>query len=193
MSITDPRPRRRDPEGRRRAILSAAAEILVEQGAAALTHRAVAARAGVSLGSTTRYFASIDELQEAALGLLADEIDTSLDEVERELNLPGDLAERCAGLVYEWLLDARQVRASMALTTAATSDPHLRALALRWSDRLTEILAAKIGQERAIALDIALNGALVHAALHDTPISQRAIARTVRALMAMPDPESEQQ
>ena len=41
-----PTPGRRDPEGRRRAIVAAAAEIIVEPGGT-LTHRLVAARAGV--------------------------------------------------------------------------------------------------------------------------------------------------
>lgn len=77
-----PVPGRRDPAGRRRAILTAATEIVVEQGPAALTHRAIATRAGVSLGSTTQYFASIDELRETALQQLADEIDTSLTQLE---------------------------------------------------------------------------------------------------------------
>ena len=72
------RPRKRDPERRRREILDAAAEIVVEQGTAALTHRAAAARAGVALGSTTRYFPSIDDLREATLRMLGDEIDASL-------------------------------------------------------------------------------------------------------------------
>ena len=58
-----PAPGRRDPEGRRRAIIEAAAELIVEGGAASLTHRAFAARAGVSLGSTTQYFGSLDELR----------------------------------------------------------------------------------------------------------------------------------
>ncbi|NLO27590.1 MAG: TetR family transcriptional regulator, partial [Actinobacteria bacterium] len=56
----DSRPRKRDPERRRREILEAAAEIVVEQGAAALTHRAVAARSGLALGTMTRHFPSID-------------------------------------------------------------------------------------------------------------------------------------
>ena len=63
-----PAPGRRDPEGRRRAIIDAAAELIVDSGASSLTHRAVAARAGVSLGSTTQYFSSLDELRELARG-----------------------------------------------------------------------------------------------------------------------------
>ncbi len=46
----------------RNRILDAVLEIIVEEGMRAVRHRAVADRAGVSLGSTTYHFASIEEL-----------------------------------------------------------------------------------------------------------------------------------
>ncbi|HKH06728.1 MAG TPA: TetR family transcriptional regulator [Acidimicrobiales bacterium] len=52
---------------RRSAIASAAAALLLDGGPPAVTHRAVAQRAGVSLGSTTYYFADRDELLAAAI------------------------------------------------------------------------------------------------------------------------------
>ncbi len=47
---------------RREAILDAALEVITEHGTEGVTHRSVAAQAGVALGSTTYYFASRDEL-----------------------------------------------------------------------------------------------------------------------------------
>lgn len=188
-TVAEPGPRRRDPEARRRAILDAAAEIVVEQGPAALTHRAVAARAGVALGSTTRYFASIDDLREATLRMLGDEIDASLDAVELELSSCDDPAERSAALMHDYLFDSRQVHATMALVTAAASDALLRSLALRWTDRLTDILAQYTSRERAVAVGVYLDGAVMHAAVHDTPLSRDALARVIRAIFTMPDTE----
>lgn len=43
-------------------MLDAALDIMIEEGMRAVRHRAVAKRAGVSLGSTTYHFASIEEL-----------------------------------------------------------------------------------------------------------------------------------
>ncbi len=190
-AYSEPQSRRRDPEGRRRAIINAAAQIVAEQGATALTHRAVAARANVSLGSTTRYFASIDELYQAALRCLSDENEESLGHIEAELAAHNDdLAELFASLAHSWLLDSHQVRASVALTTAATSDAGLRELAVRWTDRLVNILAGYVGAERAAALEIYLNGATMHAAVHDVPISEETIVSVIRAILAMPDSES---
>ena len=50
------------PGPRREAILDAALALIAERGTEELTHRAVAAAAGVPLGSTTYYFASRAEL-----------------------------------------------------------------------------------------------------------------------------------
>ena len=58
---------------RRLVLIDAAAEVLLEHGLAALSHRAVAARAGLPLASTTYYFSSADELRDEALQHLASE------------------------------------------------------------------------------------------------------------------------
>ncbi len=183
-----PRPGRRDPEGRRRAIIEAAAGIIVEPGAT-LTHRAVASRAGVALGSTTQYFASLDALREQALQHLAEEIDAELATVADGLLPLEDAPERCVAIMHDFLRDARQVRADIALMTAAMSDPSLRSLALRWNDRLTEILAVHIGHERASAIVLYIDGATMHAGLHDTPVSKEAMTAAIRALIDMPTSE----
>lgn len=49
-------------ERRRTQIVRAAAALALEEGPAAVTHRAVAERAGVSLSATTYYFAGLEEL-----------------------------------------------------------------------------------------------------------------------------------
>lgn len=188
---SDPKPGRRDPEGRRRAILTAAAEIIVDEGAASLTHRAVAKRAGVALASTTQYFSSIDELREMALQMLADEIDEELAEVEQLLEPLDDAPERCAKVMHDFFLDRRQVRASIALIAAAMSDGSLRDLALRWTDRLTDILTRYVGAERALAISLYMDGATMHATLHDEPVGEASIARVIRTILAMPDAPKE--
>jgi TetR/AcrR family transcriptional regulator, regulator of biofilm formation and stress response len=54
---------------RRDALLRAAIELLAEGGVKAVTHRAVAKRAGVAVAATTYYFDSIQQLTEDALRL----------------------------------------------------------------------------------------------------------------------------
>lgn len=57
------------PKGERRryALVSAAAELLCEEGLDAVRHRAVARRAGLPLASTTYYFSSLDDLIASAV------------------------------------------------------------------------------------------------------------------------------
>lgn len=179
-------PRRRDPEGRRRAILAAAAEVIVEKGAAALTHRAVAARAGVPLGSTTQYFTSIDALREAALEQLSDEIDRELEGMETHLRDLINNPERAVDDLVEYFNDKRVLHADLALIMTGITDPRLRPLALRWSDRLVEILSPEIGRDRAIAIAIYLDGLSIHAGLHESPLPHEEILRVLRALATMP-------
>jgi len=52
---------------RRRALLQAAVEVIGERGVGKTTHRAVAARAGLPLATTSYFFSSLDELILAAL------------------------------------------------------------------------------------------------------------------------------
>lgn len=180
-----PAPGRRDPEGRRRAIIAAAAELIIEPGAT-LTHRAVAARAGVSLGSTTQYFASLDELRELALQTLSDDIDAGLAAVEEQLLPLEDAPERLAREMHAFLADGRAVRSDLELVHAGLGDPRLRVLSLRWTDRLTEILARHLDASVAQAISLYLDGATLHAGLHDEPVTAEAMAHTFRALMTIP-------
>ena len=59
-------------EQRRAALVEAARAVLEAEGFAAVSHRAVAARAGLPLAATTYYFASRDELVEHALRRVAE-------------------------------------------------------------------------------------------------------------------------
>ncbi|MFC7327623.1 TetR/AcrR family transcriptional regulator [Marinactinospora rubrisoli] len=54
-------------ERRREQLVAAAADILAEEGFAGVSHRTVAGRAGVPLGSTTYYFESLEDLTRQAL------------------------------------------------------------------------------------------------------------------------------
>ncbi|WCD93179.1 TetR/AcrR family transcriptional regulator [Microbacterium sp. nov. GSS16] len=83
--MSEPSRRRRDPEARRIAILDATAELILEIGVSAVTHRLIAARAGVPLGATTQYFTTLDELRSQALHHLVTEVDARVDGIRSTL------------------------------------------------------------------------------------------------------------
>jgi DNA-binding transcriptional regulator YbjK len=101
------------PKGpaRREHIVRATLELIGEHGPDAVTHRAVADRAGVPLSATTYWFASKDDLLQETLLLAARE------EVERLERLVLELAPRELD-VREW---ARAV--SAVLATDLADDP----------------------------------------------------------------------
>lgn len=63
----EPRPRRRDPEGHRAAILASAEELFAARGYEGATVRDIAARAGVTHGLVMRHFGTKEELFVAAM------------------------------------------------------------------------------------------------------------------------------
>lgn len=168
-----PSPRaRRDPEARRLAIVSAAVDVIVEDGINALTHRKVAARAQVPLGSTTQYFATLDDLKEAALERLAGVVDEGLDDLARRLSASDDVARTLARAVHEYLCDPVLVRADAAFYVASTENPTLRPLAARWFDGLVGLLSERTDPATAQLLAVHGDGAHVYALLHDGPPSE---------------------
>lgn len=70
---------------RRTALLEAAVEVIAEVGVGGATHRAVAARAGVPLSTTSYFFASIDELIAEAMRIVAERLTTQIDEIVEDL------------------------------------------------------------------------------------------------------------
>ncbi|WP_127132138.1 TetR/AcrR family transcriptional regulator [Georgenia sp. SYP-B2076] len=76
-------------ERRRSALVEAAAAIVLAEGPAAVTHRAVAQRAGCSLSATTYYFGGLEDLLGAAGSLLVGRWAEQAERVLDRLRTPG--------------------------------------------------------------------------------------------------------
>jgi DNA-binding transcriptional regulator YbjK len=175
--------RRRDPEARRREIVTAAAELIVEVGVEAITHRKVAARAGVPLGATTQYFDTLDDLRDAALLALADDIQARVEETRRAVLAAGVTAESLARLIHRSLEDARAVQADRAVVTAAVHDPRVRELARHWSDEVVGFIAPVHGERRARAASVFIDGVLWHSQIHDAPLDEELIRDALAGIL----------
>jgi DNA-binding transcriptional regulator YbjK len=190
---------RRDRRGERRRaeLLEAAIHLIGAQGIDAVTHRAVAAEAGVPPASTSYYFRSKDELIHEALRTLAER------EIER-------LRERRAALGNEalssldaivealaaWIEEQLQPQGSIALLAQyhlqleAARRPEARTILEAWkigTDELAEAAMAALGardvRAAGILLVCAIDGlrlrllASGHTSL--TPEQLRAVLRTL--------------
>ncbi|CAM3979776.1 TetR/AcrR family transcriptional regulator [Tsukamurella ocularis] len=175
-------PRRRDPERRRREIVAAAAAIVVEEGPDALTHRKVAARAGVPLGSTTQYFATLDDLRAAALALLVHDAEEWLDGLEAAFVADGATPEAYTAALHRYLLDPHLVGADFAVTCAAPLHPDLRELSVRWEEDFIATMRRYVTAESAAAVAMFTDGAIMRTVLTEAPVDRALLERSITAL-----------
>jgi DNA-binding transcriptional regulator YbjK len=178
-----------DPE-RRERIMAATERLLLEHGIAGITHRTVAREAGVPLGSTTYYFATLDDLLDAATRRLTERYAHWLHSWGEELGevSPAGLVEALADLVEDQLTRARgELIVSYELLTAAMRRPELRASALLYTSAEHTVLARHTDERTAAALVQVLDGLLVQALAAASPPTRADITGPFAALLTPRD------
>lgn len=155
---------------RRTALLEATLELLADQGADGLTHRRVAAHAGLPLASTTYWFESKEQLLTEALRYAAERdearLRTAADALAARCEADGR-APRAAEIVAVVLdpcaeavpagadphaAERAALLATYALMLEAARRPALQALSLQWSDAYRDAvggLLQRAGSRRA--------------------------------------------
>lgn len=175
--------RRPDPAGRREGILRAAIEVIAEGGIAHASHRAIADRAGVPLGSTTYYFPTLESLRGEALERASDELRDQLTYWKDELDDSTDPAETLTRLTHEYLADRPRALLEYELFLAAARIPQLRPAALNWITGVRRFLSPFAGEDGAMAIAALLDGFLVEAiATGEPPPRDRMYAAIARHL-----------
>jgi len=129
---------------RRERIAQAAIAVVAERGVEGVTHRAVAAAAGVPLGSTTYHFATLDDLLAVALRAAAEDNIQRLREWEKDLPRDADLAAALTDLLIRGIAGERpRTVVGYELYTAALHRPQLRPASTAWDDTLAEVFASR--------------------------------------------------
>jgi DNA-binding transcriptional regulator YbjK len=156
--------------------LDAAAELAAEIGAGAVTHRAVAARAGVPLSTTSYFFSSIDELVTEALRQGATERVSDFDAAERAAILSVDVPINAVidAVVDEALAASPNAEGSQVeFYLAAGRQPELQPEASAIVERFSERVAAQLERtgavrpnEAAWAITALGDGAMLHRLAH---------------------------
>ncbi|MFE7355778.1 TetR/AcrR family transcriptional regulator [Streptomyces sp. NPDC057543] len=174
-----------DPE-RRERIIDAALDLIADEGVAGVSHRKVAARAGVPLGSMTYHFQNMDELLREAFTRFAA---TIVDVFEQRLGAaatPDEAREAVVDLVHHLSGgDQRQLVLTHELYTLAARQPAYRELTREWMRRSRLILEQHFAPATARQLDALIEGLSIHRALdtepHDRALTVEAIARITAA------------
>lgn len=177
---------------RRRALLDATLRVVARDGAAGASHRAVAAEAGVPLGSTTYYFQSREQMLLAGLRHAADTEVARIDERVRELEAADLNRDGWRRAAVDWALqevsDARAhlLIARHQLRLEALRDPDLRAVYGTWTGAslaLVETFLRRAGSSDpgpdAAVLVAAIDGVTLNAVVLLDGARRRALVRGV--------------
>jgi len=146
--------------------VDAALDVLAEHGVAGSTHRRVASRADVPLGSVTYHFATLRELLAEAFCRHAERQTVRFAQRFDHVASRDQLVEALVELVVD-LSGARRRDAvvSFELYLAAARDPALRAVTQAWTRDSRAVLARFLDPGSAAALDALLEGLIMHSLL----------------------------
>jgi DNA-binding transcriptional regulator YbjK len=179
-------------ERRRAALLDATLRVVARDGAAGASHRAVAAEAGVPLGSTTYYFESREQMLLHALRYAADAEVALIAQRLRELD--GDRLDLAGSrrAVVEWALQevsedrAHLLVARHQLRLEALRSPELRAVYGTWTGAslaLVQTFLARAGSRDpgadAAVLVAAIDGVTLNAVVLLDGARRRALVGAV--------------
>ncbi|GAA3309660.1 TetR/AcrR family transcriptional regulator [Streptomyces cinereospinus] len=175
-----------DPQ-RRERILAATLDVIAEEGVGGVSHRKIAERAGVPLGSMTYHFSGMEELLREAFGRFTDHI---VDVFDAHLGGAADrdaAREAVTGLVHALSEGSRRdLVLTQELYTLAARRPAYRELTHTWMRRSRAHLEKHFDPGTARQLDALVEGLILHRALarepHDRALTREAVRRvtTVR-------------
>ncbi|MDI2126588.1 TetR/AcrR family transcriptional regulator [Yinghuangia seranimata] len=174
-----------DPQ-RRERIITATVDVLLAHGMEGLTHRAVAHRAGVPLGSTTYYFATLDELRHAALQRVVGAYTGYMHAWATELGQPTavELAEAMTELVCLAIDDfTEHVIVDHELSVASMRQPRLKELACLYSSTTVAVLETLTTPVKARALAAAMDGLSLLGLTSPEPLPRAYVETVFRAIL----------
>lgn len=157
-------------EQRRRQIIAATLRVIERDGVAGVTHRTVAAEAGVPPASTTYHFATLDDLLIATLLAGAKDMATEVYWMIDHIRSHGRraAAEIAALLAHALGPQRGRTMAEYELYLLAARRPALRPAARRWLDVLTSM----VGHDDEVAFRVflaAIDGLLIQGLIDDEP------------------------
>ena len=180
---------------RRDELLAAAIELFAEGGSRAITHRAVAARAGLPPATTTYYFESIDELIREALGAHIDQWSRDLEALAAvDTDIAVSLDDASGFIARVFAVRGPEVAAlELAIFLAAARVPELRDNAARSMQALEDLvtkLLERVGVREADVLAASIVTLILGTALrrqsglYAEDVEARLLVSAIRGLVA---------
>lgn len=157
--------RRFDP-GRKDRIIDACLEVIAESGVAGASHRVIARRAGVPLGSMTYHFSGLHDLLHQAFARYAQRC---IDAFAARMAMAGDADEACEQVARHIECDLLATRFDLVINlefyTLAARDASFHDIADRWMTASRTELERFFTPEAAATIDALVEGLTLHRAL----------------------------
>jgi len=175
--------RRHEPD-RRNRLIDVTLDLIAEVGVAGISHRKIAARAGVPLGSMTYHFDGMDELLFEAFARFAETIIKRFEERLGAATTIDEARNAVGSLIYEDLTGpqaARDAVLTFELYTLAAREPRFRGITRQWMRRSRLELERHFDSDTAHQLDALIEGLAIHRSLDPEPpsraLTEQAIAK----------------
>ncbi|MCL7377717.1 TetR/AcrR family transcriptional regulator [Streptomyces sp. 35G-GA-8] len=167
---------------RRERIIAATLDLIADDGVAGVSHRKIAARAAVPLGSMTYHFNGIDDVLREAFTTFADQIVALFEAHLGAASDRDEVRQAVADLVHALSEGPqRDLVLTQELYTLAARRPEYRTLTTRWMRRSRALLEQHFDPATARQLDALIEGLSLHHALdsepHDRALTVEAITR----------------
>ncbi|MCZ7836736.1 TetR/AcrR family transcriptional regulator [Atlantibacter hermannii] len=161
------------PSGRRDIILDATLDAVAQHGINGVTHRKIAALAGVPLGSMTYYFTGIDDLLEEAFCRFADRMSESFIHHMGQATNPAMACDALADLICgAYMTTPRNMELMYQLYAYAARRPGLKLVMQAWMRRSQTLLEHWFDPVTARALDAFIEGMTLHYVTDSAPLGR---------------------
>ncbi|MEU6644502.1 TetR family transcriptional regulator [Saccharomonospora sp. NPDC046836] len=174
-----------DPQ-RRERILDSALEVIADHGVHKTTHRRIAARAQVPLGSLTYYFEGLDDILEKAFARLADAMSESY---RTALYDATNTQEACAAVVDlicgPEYATPRRMTLIFEMYSYANHNRAVAAITREWLQRSHDSLALHFPPDACAAIDALIEGWPMHQTFQQRPLSRDLVHATITAIADM--------
>ena len=187
-----PRSRRdvpNDPD-RKARILDATLEVIVEHGVHRTTHRRIAARAQVPLGSVTYHFTNLDDVLARAFARLMERMSAQyrehMENASSRAEAEAAVVDLICGPTYAspTYMSKEQMLLLFEMYTYARHNVAVADLTRTWLYTSRESLALHFAPNTAKALDVLIEGWPIQATFERTPPERELVAAAVHAISA---------
>ncbi|MGO1768682.1 MAG: TetR/AcrR family transcriptional regulator [Microbacterium sp.] len=171
-----------DPE-RRERILEATLDVIAEVGVHRATHRRIAERAGVPLGSVTYYFSGLPEILREAFARLSETMSVVYRARLEGATTPAEAERGVVDLICgPEYADPREMVLIFEMYAYANHDDAVAETSRIWLTRSRESLGLHFTDDAARALDALVEGWPMHRTFEREPLNRAAVERAVHAI-----------